>query len=162
MVERLNVPDTKNKQSIYRELVPQILSLLQDESDLIANMANVAAVLKEAFNFFWIGFYIVREKELVLGPFQGPVACTRIAYRKGVCGKSWEKKDTIIVTDVNQFPGHIACSAESKSEIVIPGIVDGHVKFVMDIDSNRLNEFDDIDANYLLDIVNTIIRQSHF
>jgi len=162
LVERLNVPDTKNKQSIYRELVPQILSLLQDESDLIANMANVAAVLKEAFNFFWIGFYIVREKELVLGPFQGPVACTRIAYRKGVCGKSWEKKDTIIVTDVNQFPGHIACSAESKSEIVIPGIVDGHVKFVMDIDSNRLNEFDDIDANYLLDIVNTIIRQSHF
>ena len=162
MVERLNVPDTKNKQSIYRELFPQILSLLQNEPDLIANMANVAAVLKEAFNFFWIGFYIVREKELVLGPFQGPVACTRIAYRKGVCGKSWEKKDTIIVSDVNQFPGHIACSAESKSEIVIPGIVDGQVKFVLDIDSNRLNEFDDIDANYLWDIVNKIIQQSQF
>ncbi len=160
MVDRINITNTKNKQSIYRELVAQIELLLQKEPDLIANMANVAAALKEAFNFFWIGFYIVRQKELVLGPFQGPLACTRISYRNGVCGKSWEKKETIIVADVNQFPGHISCSAESKSEIVVPGILDGQVRFVLDIDSNRLNEFDKIDADNLRNIVLLIIRHS--
>ena len=138
---------------MYTSLSPQIKALVEGETDLVANLANVAAALKEVFNFFWVGFYIVKNDQLVLGPFQGPVACTRIAYGKGVCGTSWKDKRAIIVDDVNQFPGHIACSSLSQSEIVIPIVRDNKVVAVLDVDSDKLSEFDAIDQKYLSEIV---------
>lgn len=140
---------TGTKEDQYQALLPQIQALLQGEDDLIANMANVAAVLKTQFDFLWVGFYLVKDNELVLGPFQGPVACTRITRGKGVCGTAWEKAETLIVPDVDAFPGHIACSSLSKSEIVVPIFKGEEVFAVLDIDSESLNTFDEIDAEFL-------------
>lgn len=145
-----------NKEEKYITLLPQIKSLTEGENDLIANMANVTAALKETFNFFWVGFYIAKDNDLVLGPFQGPVACTRIRKGKGVCGTAWQETKTLIVADVEAFPGHIACSSLSRSEIVIPLINGGTVAGVLDIDSDQLNDFDDIDAFYLEQICQTL------
>ena len=139
----------ETKEELYATLLPQLKSLVEGESDIIANMANVAAALKQTFDFFWVGFYIVKEEMLVLAPFQGPLACTRIRYGKGVCGTAWKEARTIIVPDVEQFPGHIACSSASRSEIVVPVIRDGKVVAVLDIDSDKLSEFDKMDAEYL-------------
>lgn len=144
------------KQEQYESVIPQIESLLQYETDLIANLANVVAALKEQFGWFWVGFYLVKGEELVLGPFQGPVACTRIRKGKGVCGASWEQKETIIVPDVEKFPGHIACSSLSKSEIVVPIIRDGKVVAVLDVDSDDYGQFDETDRKYLEQIVGLI------
>jgi GAF domain-containing protein len=145
-----------SKENQYDSILPQISSLIDGESDQIANMANVCAALKEQFNFFWIGFYMVKANELVLGPFQGPVACTRIKLGKGVCGSAWEQKKNLIVPDVDLFPGHITCSSASKSEIVIPIIRNGNVIGVLDVDSEELNSFDETDAEYLLQILELI------
>ena len=137
------------KEEIYQSLLPQIKGLITGEGDLIANLANVSAALKQSLGFFWVGFYIVKGEELVLGPFQGPIACTRIRSGKGVCGTSWAEKRTIVVPDVDVFPGHIACSSDSKSEIVVPVIKNNSVVAVLDVDSDRLNSFDSIDDKYL-------------
>jgi L-methionine (R)-S-oxide reductase len=137
------------KEEIYQSLLPQIKGLITGEGDLIANLANVSAALKQGLGFFWVGFYIVKGEELVLGPFQGPIACTRIRSGKGVCGTSWAEKRTIVVPDVDAFPGHIACSSDSKSEIVVPLIKDSSVVAVLDVDSDSLNSFDSIDDKYL-------------
>ena len=145
-----------SKDEQYHSLLPQISALIEGEQDEIANMANVCAALKEQFNFFWVGFYIVKGNELVLGPFQGPVACTRIKKGKGVCGASWAQEQTLIVPDVEAFPGHIACSAASKSEIVLPLIRKGKVIAVLDVDSAELNSFDETDATYLAQIIELI------
>ena len=155
MAEDLNIlKGTKEGQ--YQSLIPQIKALLEGENDLIANLANVSAALKEQFNFLWIGFYLVKNDELVLGPFQGPVACTRILKGKGVCGASWAQAKTIIVPDVEAFPGHIACSSSSRSEIVVPLTKEGEVLGVLDVDSAELNEFDETDSKYLSEIVGLI------
>jgi len=154
MAETLILPQTQDRRVIYDSLVPQIASLVNDEPDLIANLANSVAALKEAFSFFWIGFYLVKDNQLVLGPFQGPIACTRINYGRGVCGTAWAKGETIIVPDVDAFPGHIACSSASKSEIVVPVFNQaGDVTMVLDIDSDQLNDFSDVDAEGLAGIV---------
>ncbi|HTQ65455.1 MAG TPA: GAF domain-containing protein [Puia sp.] len=137
------------KSENYKTILPQIRALIDGEEDVIANLANIVAALKEQFGWLWIGFYLVKKDELVLGPFQGPVACTRIRKGKGVCGTSWEKAQTIIVPDVEAFPGHIACSSLSKSEIVIPIIRKGQVVAVLDVDSEQLNQFDEKDQLYL-------------
>lgn len=138
-----------SKAEKYASLIPQIKALVCGESDWIANLANVSAALKESFGFFWVGFYLHKENELVLGPFQGPIACTRIQKGKGVCGSSWEQKTTLIVPNVDEFPGHIACSSLSKSEIVVPLIQNNEVIGVLDVDSDQLNDFDAIDERYL-------------
>ena len=130
------------KAARYAELLPQIEALTTGEPDLTANLANTAAALRQAFGFFWVGFYLVKGDELVLGPFQGPIACTRIRHGKGVCGASWARAQTVLVPDVEAFPGHIACSSDSKSEIVVPIVKDGNVMAVLDVDSDRLNDFD--------------------
>lgn len=149
MAEELHI-HAQSKEGRYLELLPQVKALLEGEKDLIANMANVAAALKYGMGFFWVGFYLVKENELVLGPFQGPVACTRIAKGKGVCGTAWQKQQTIIVDDVDTFPGHIACSSLSKSEIVVPLYgKDKALIAVLDVDSDELSAFDAMDANYL-------------
>lgn len=145
-----------NKEEQYKSLLPQIQALVSGEEDLIANLANIAAALKEQFNFFWVGYYLLKENELVLGPFQGPVACTRIRHNKGVCGAAWAKNETIIVPNVDEFPGHIACSSLSKSEIVVPLYNDNKLIGVLDVDSAELNTFDEIDRNYLEKINNLI------
>jgi GAF domain-containing protein len=145
-----------DKTDQYESLVPQIRALIEGETDLVANLANVAAALKEQFGWLWVGFYIVKNGELVVGPFQGPVACSRIKKGKGVCGTSWAEKKTIIVPDVEKFPGHIACSSLSKSEIVIPIIRDSEVVAVLDVDSEELDQFDAIDQRYLDIIVNLV------
>ena len=144
------------KEEQYKALLPQIKGLLEGEEDLIANLANVTAALKEQFNWLWIGFYLVKKDVLVLGPFQGPVACTRIAKGRGVCGKSFQEKRTLIVPDVNQFPGHIACSSLSQSEIVIPVIKNNEVVAVLDVDSSERDSFDEMDQQYLEQIVSFI------
>jgi L-methionine (R)-S-oxide reductase len=144
---------TGTKQEKYESLLPQIKAVIDGESDLIANLANVSACLKEQFNWLWIGFYIVKNDELVLGPFQGPLACTRIKKGKGVCGASWEKKQTLIVPDVNQFPGHIACSSLSVSEIVVPIIRNDNVVAVLDADSEHYGHYDETDRQYLEQVV---------
>jgi len=142
------------KESQYQSLLPQVEALLEGEQDLIANLANMAAALKAQFNFFWVGFYLIKNNELVLGPFQGPVACTRIQMGKGVCGTAWKENRVLIVPDVDQFPGHIACSSYSKSEIVLPvRRQDGDVIGVLDIDSERLADFDEIDERYLIQLL---------
>ena len=141
MVENLFLTaDTKAAR--YAELLPQIEALTAPESDLTANLANVAAALRQAFGFFWVGFYLVKGEELVLGPFQGPIACTRIRRGRGVCGTSWAEARTVLVPDVEEFPGHIACSSDSKSEIVVPILQSGQVVAVLDVDSDQLNDFD--------------------
>lgn len=137
------------KQERYESLIPQIKALLSGEDDVIANLANVTAALKETFDFFWVGFYLVKNEELVLGPFQGPIACTRIKKGKGVCGSSWSEKKTMLVPNVDEFPDHIACSSLSKSEIVVPLIQNDEVIGVLDVDSDQLNDFDETDAKYL-------------
>jgi GAF domain-containing protein len=142
-----------NKEDLYQSLLPQIRELTRKERDLIANQANISAALKQTFGFFWVGFYMVQGDELVLGPFQGPVACTRISLGKGVCGTAWKERRTIIVPDVEQFPGHIACNSESKSEIVVPLFNGNEIIGVLDIDSDQLNTFDEIDAKYLEEII---------
>jgi GAF domain-containing protein len=124
-------------------------ALISGEQDLVANLANIAAALREAFGFFWVGFYVVQGQELVLGPFQGPIACTRIAYGRGVCGTAWKEQKTQLVPDVEAFPGHIACSSASKSEIVVPAFQDGEVFLVLDVDSDQLDDFDGVDQRYL-------------
>ena len=145
MAENLLIPETDNKEEKYKALLPQIDALTGNEKDLIANLANIAAALRQAFGFFWVGFYLVKDDELVLAPFQGSIACTRIKKGRGVCGAAWNTARTIVVSDVEQFPGHIACNSESKSEIVVPLISDHTVFGVLDIDSNRLNDFDETD-----------------
>ncbi|MDX1904152.1 MAG: GAF domain-containing protein [Thermonemataceae bacterium] len=145
MAESIFIPDTKQKKDIYEALAPQIESILASETDLIANLANFVAVLKEAFDFFWVGFYWVKGSELVLAPFQGTLACTRIALGKGVCGTAWKEQKTILVPDVEKFEGHIACSSLSQSEIVIPVFQENKVVGVLDIDSKKLNDFDEND-----------------
>ncbi len=156
MSEDLYIDKNSSREEKYKSLVPQIQALISGESDLIANMANISAALKEVFAFWWVGFYLVKNNELVLGPFQGPVACTRIAHGKGVCGSSWKEAKTIIVPDVDQFPGHIACSSASRSEIVLPLIKNNKVIAVLDVDSEHLNHFDATDELYLSNILNLI------
>ncbi len=156
MAEDLSITISTDKAVQYQSLMPQIAALINGEPDLIANLANICAALKDQFKWFWVGFYLVKDDELVLGPFQGPVACTRIAFGKGVCGAAWEQATLMIVPDVEKFPGHIACSALSRSEIVIPVFSDGKVSAVLDADSESLNQFDDVDARYLEQIVNLI------
>jgi L-methionine (R)-S-oxide reductase len=151
MAESLILQGT-SKEDKYAEIIPQIKALLSGERNRIANLANVSAVLKSTFNFFWVGFYLVEKEELVLGPFQGSIACTRIKLGKGVCGKAWEQNETIIVPDVDLFEGHIACSSLSKSEIVIPLSKGSEVFAVLDIDSDQLNDFDEIDEKYLTEL----------
>ena len=154
MAEVLIIPKKgESKAERYESLYPQICSLIEDETDIIANLANVSAALKKVFDFFWVGFYLVKDNQLVLGPFQGPIACTRIAYGKGVCGTSWKENKAINVFDVNNFPGHIACSSLSQSEIVIPIVKDNEVVAVLDVDSEHLNHFDEIDEEWLTKIV---------
>lgn len=152
MAEDLTI-SAGTKEEQYQTLVPQVNALLEGEPDLIANMANMAAALKEQFNWLWIGFYLVKGDELVLGPFQGPVACTRIRKGRGVCGTSWQKKETLIVDDVEKFPGHIACSSLSRSEIVVPVMKEGEVFAILDADSAELNQFDETDKKYLEELV---------
>lgn len=144
MAEDLQITSI-TKEEKYKEIIPQIKALVEGESDLIANLANVTAALKQTFDFFWVGFYIVKNDELVLGPFQGPIACTRIKKGKGVCGHVFETKKTALVQDVDTFPGHIACSSLSKSEIVVPLLRNDEVLAVLDVDSDLLNDFDEID-----------------
>ena len=139
-----------NKEENYQLLLPQLRALVDGETDFVANCANIAAALRQTFGFFWVGFYFVKsEEELVLGPFQGDIACTRIKLGKGVCGEAWEQKTTIVVEDVDAFPGHIACSSFSKSEIVVPIIKNGTVYGVLDVDSDRYSDFDELDKIYL-------------
>ena len=149
MSESLYIPVGTSKEEKYLSVLPQIEALIADEEDLVANLANISAALKEAFGFFWVGFYLVKGKELVLGPFQGPIACTRIAYGKGVCGTAWKEGQTQLVPDVDAFPGHIACSSASRSEIVVPVIKNGEVIMVLDVDSDQLNDFDEVDQKHL-------------
>ncbi|MDZ4716561.1 MAG: GAF domain-containing protein [Cytophagales bacterium] len=153
MAEELHIASSEDKTERYGVLIPQIRSLIEGETDLIANLANVAAALKQTMHFFWVGFYLVKESQLVLGPFQGPIACTRIDLGRGVCGTSWKEKRIIRVVDVDQFPGHIACSSESKSEIVLPLLVRDEVVMVLDVDSDVLNDFDEIDERFLKMVV---------
>lgn len=142
-----------NKAEQYQSLIPQIQAIVADESDVIANLANICAALKQQFNWFWIGFYLVKDNELVLGPFQGPIACTRIGKGRGVCGTALQQQNVMIVPDVEQFPGHIACSSDSKSEIVLPVMKQNKCVAVLDIDSDALDSFDEVDAEYLKQIV---------
>lgn len=152
MSEDLNIA-TGTKEEQYQSLLPQIKAVIEGETDLIANLANITACLKQQFNWLWVGFYLVKQNELVLAPFQGPLACTRIQKGKGVCGTSWDKKETIIVPDVEAFPGHIACSSLSRSEIVVPLIKNEQVIGVLDIDSEHYASFDETDKKYLEELV---------
>ncbi len=157
MAESLLIPSTANRKEIYDSLVPQIQALTNGEGDLTANLANISAALKEAFGFFWVGFYLKKENQLVLGPFQGPIACTRINFNRGVCGHCYTTKQVIIVPDVEAFPGHIACSSASKSEIVLPAFdKNGDVFLVLDVDSDKLNDFSEIDALGLSEVMKIV------
>lgn len=147
-MEELHI-STTSKAEKYQELIPQLEALMSGENSLIANLANTAAALRQSFGFFWVGFYLVDDGELVLGPFQGDIACTRIGFGKGVCGACWKKEKTLIVADVNSFPGHIACSSKSRSEIVVPIRKNGEVVAVLDADSTELNDFDVVDQSGL-------------
>lgn len=149
MSENLIISVSDEKKDRYEVLVPQIASLVEGEKDVVANLSNITAALRQTMGFFWVGFYLVKEDQLVLGPFQGPIACTRINFGKGVCGSSWKEKKTILVPDVDQFPGHIACSSDSRSEIVLPAFKNGEVALVLDVDSDKLDDFDETDALYL-------------
>lgn len=156
MAEELLINTKASKEEKYQSLIPQIEALTSGESDLIANLANIAAALKEGMGYFWVGFYIVKNDELVLGPFQGPIACTRIRKGKGVCGAVWEQGKTLIVQDVDQFPGHIACSSDSKSEIVLPSFKNDEVALILDVDSDQLADFDEVDEKYLEQLMRVI------
>jgi len=161
MSESLYIDKRLGKEEIYLQILPQLKALVQDEEDWIANLANTCALLKEAFNWWWVGFYLVKNQELVLGPFQGPIACTRIAKGKGVCGTAWQQQKTIIVPNVHEFPGHIACSSASLSEIVLPIFgLNQEVIGVLDVDSELLACFDEIDARYLEEVLR-ILSQSN-
>jgi len=153
MAEQLIISPSASKEEKYKTLVPQIEALVFGEQDVVANLSNIAAALRQTMNFFWVGFYVVKANELVLGPFQGPIACTRIQYGKGVCGTSWKEKKVILVPDVEEFPGHIACSSDSKSEIVLPAFKNGEVALVLDVDSDKLNDFDQTDEHYLRQVM---------
>jgi L-methionine (R)-S-oxide reductase len=153
MAETLLIPDTATKAEKYEALLPQIEALISGEPDLYANLANIAAALKETFGFFWVGFYLVKNDQLVLGPFQGPIACTRINFGKGVCGTAWKESKTQLVPDVDAFPGHIACSSASKSEIVVPVFRGNEVAMVLDVDSDLLADFDETDQKYLEELM---------
>jgi L-methionine (R)-S-oxide reductase len=160
MAEELVVVAGGDKGERYGGLIPQVEALVMGEADLVANLSNIAAALRQTFNFFWVGFYLVKDDQLVLGPFQGPIACTRINFGKGVCGSSWKEKKTIVVPDVEAFPGHIACNSASKSEIVLPAFKNGEVALVLDVDSDVLNDFDDTDQRELekvMRIVETLL-----
>lgn len=159
MAEDLIITRDASKEAQYRSIIPQIEALLYGETDFVANMANITAALKEQFGWFWVGFYLVKQDELVLGPFQGPVACTRIKKGKGVCGTSWLKAKTIIVPDVDEFPGHIACASASKSEIVLPLIVNDEVIGVLDVDSDVLSNFDETDQSYLERVIDILLNR---
>jgi L-methionine (R)-S-oxide reductase len=156
MAEELIISTSTDKEERYKILIPQIESLIAGEADVVANLSNIAAALKQTMNFFWVGFYIVKENQLVLGPFQGPIACTRINFGKGVCGASWKEKKTILVPNVDEFPGHIACSSDSKSEIVLPAFKNGEVALVLDVDSDKLNDFDETDSIHLESLMRLI------
>lgn len=158
MAESIVLTEGLNRAERYQELLPQIKAVIEDESNLIANLANTTAMLKEAFGFFWVGFYITIEGELVLGPFQGPLACTRIAFGKGVCGTSAQEQRTILVPDVEQFPGHIACSSLSKSEIVVPLVKEGKTLMILDVDSDQLDDFSEVDHQYLEELMGIILE----
>lgn len=156
MAEELIISSATDKKEKYTTLIPQLESLIGDERDLIANLSNIAAALKQTFDFFWVGFYLVKGNQLVLGPFQGPIACTRIDFGKGVCGATWKAQKTIVVPNVEEFPGHIACNSASKSEIVLPAFKDGAVALVLDVDSDRLNDFDTVDQQHLEKVMRLI------
>ena len=156
MAEELIISQSASKAEKYESLIPQIQGLTMGENDLVANLANIASALKYGMDFFWVGFYLVKEDELVLGPFQGPIACTRIRKGKGVCGTSWANGETILVEDVDQFPGHIACSSDSKSEIVLPAFKDGEVFLILDVDSDQLADFDETDKKFLGEVMKLI------
>lgn len=149
MAEELLISTSSDKAERYRVLLSEIRALVKDEPDLVANLSNIAAALKQSMNFFWVGFYMVKNNQLVLGPFQGPIACTRIDFGKGVCGFSWKEKKTIVVPDVEKFPGHISCNSASKSEIVLPALKNNEVVLVLDVDSDKLNDFDSNDERAL-------------
>lgn len=159
MAESVAFSKSADRKTVYAELAPQIEALIAGETDVVANLANIAAVLKEAFGFFWVGFYTVKQGELVLGPFQGPLACTRIKFGEGVCGHAWKTGETVLVPDVEKFPGHIACSSLSRSEIVLPIRKDsGEVVGVLDVDSDKLDDFSDTDASGLEAIIKILGR----
>ena len=159
MAESLYIPATNSKTEKYESILPQIEALISGEKDLIANLANISAVLKASFGFLWVGFYLVKDDQLVLGPFQGPIACTRINLGKGVCGTAWKENKTQLVPDVDAFPGHIACSSDSKSEIVLPFSTADKVVGVLDIDSDKLGDFDETDQIYLEKLI-TILEKT--
>jgi len=164
MAESLHIPQGATKEEIYQEIIPQIKSIITGEENLVANLANICAILDETFNHLWTGFYILDGKTLVLGPFQGPLACTRIPLKpvaRGVCGAAAKEQKIQLVPDVEKFPGHIACSSSSKSEIVLPLVKDGETQLVLDIDSSDLNTFDDVDAKYLQAIID-LISENHY
>jgi len=152
MADTLQLPVTSDREVLYTALLPQVAALLKDETDSVAAMANVAAALRQGLGFFWVGFYRVKGDELVLGPFQGDVACTRIGYGKGVCGAAWQRAEVLVVPDVDAFPGHIACSSLSRSEVVVPVVQQGRVVAVLDVDSIRLADFGPTDARYLAQV----------
>lgn len=159
MAESLFVPNTTDRQKVYDQIIPQIESLVSGETDQVANLGNIAAALKEAFGFLWVGFYIAKENQLVLGPFQGPIACTRIDFDKGVCGHCYSTKKTVIVPDVDKFPGHIVCSSAARSEIVLPVFDEhGNVLMVLDVDSDRPDNFSETDAVELGKITRIVER----
>jgi L-methionine (R)-S-oxide reductase len=156
MAEELIIATSASKAEKYDSLITQIKALVEGEQDVVANLSNIAAALKQTFDFFWVGFYLVKNEQLVLGPFQGTIACTRINFGKGVCGTSWKEKKTIVVPDVEAFPGHIACSSLSKSEIVLPAFKNGEVALVLDVDSDKLDDFNSVDQNGLEQILRLI------
>jgi L-methionine (R)-S-oxide reductase len=156
MAEELIISASTNKQEKYKTLIPQLEALIGDEKDVIANLSNIVAALKQTMNFFWVGFYLVKDNQLVLGPFQGPIACTRINFGKGVCGASWKEEKTIVVPNVDEFPGHIACSSASKSEIVLPAFKNKSVALVLDVDSDMLDDFDAVDQEALEKVMRLI------
>lgn len=156
MAEELIIAQEASKDEKYQSLIPQIKALVTGEPDVTANLANIASALKYGMDFFWVGFYLVKGDEMILGPFQGPIACTRIAKGKGVCGTTWADAQTIIVPNVDEFPGHIACSSDSKSEIVLPAFKNGEVALVLDVDSDQLNDFDEVDRKHLEDLMRIV------
>jgi len=156
MAEELIISTSSDKRERYETLVTQLEALVAGEDDFIANLSNIAAALKQTFNFFWVGFYLVKKDQLVLGPFQGPIACTRIPFGKGVCGTCWKERKVIVVPDVEKFPGHIACNSASKSEIVLPAFKNDDVFLVMDVDSDRYSDFDALDEQYLSSVTRLI------
>ncbi len=160
-MHEVHIANDLNRKERYELVIKQIEATISIEDDLIANLANTAALLKQALSFYWIGFYLMKENELVLGPFQGTVACTRIALDKGVCGAAATRKESILVPDVDQFPGHIACSSASRSEIVVPLVVGEEVKMVLDIDSTELDDFTEMDVKYFEQVVN-LIKHRHY